>query len=195
MNEEQLLEELLFLSPEQQARFFALAGARPALRQGMERGLRPKSPEVGAAESVERTKPRTNSTADYMIIFDGGSRGNPGEGYGSYEVTAVRSGKARTERLTFGNHMTNNEAEYETLVAALRTLAERITAAGKSPSDYSLDIRGDSQLVLFQVLGKWKAKDARMAAYRDSVRLLLKQYKSYTLNHHDRSKSVAALGH
>jgi hypothetical protein len=50
-------------------------------------------------------------------------------------------------------------------------------------------------LVIQQVTGKWKAKDARMAHYRDTVRQLLKKYKGYTLRHHDRSHSVAALGH
>jgi len=194
MNAETLLEEILLLPPEQQSQLFMLAAARPALRQAMERGLRVQPVEVGVAERGTE-KPLAPSTADYRIIFDGGSKGNPGEGYGSYEITALRTGKARTERLTFGNNVTNNEAEYETLVGALQTLAERIEAAGKSPTHYTLDIRGDSMLVIQQVNGKWKAKDARMAQYRDTVRQLLQKYKSYTLRHHDRSNSVAALGH
>lgn len=194
MNAERLLEEMLLLPPEQQAQLFMLAAARPALRQAMERGLRVTPSEVGMAERGKE-QPLADSTADYRIIFDGGSKGNPGEGYGSYEIAAVRTGKARTERLEFGGNMTNNEAEYETLISALATLAERITAAGKSPANYSLDIRGDSMLVIQQVTGKWKAKDARMAHYRDTVRQLLQKYKGYTLRHHDRSNSVAALGH
>ena len=56
--------------------------------------------------------------ADYTIIFDGGSRGNPGEGYGSYELRT--RAERQIERLTFGDHVTNNEAEYRTLIAALR---------------------------------------------------------------------------
>ncbi|MCA1724786.1 MAG: hypothetical protein LC748_11165 [Thermomicrobia bacterium] len=49
--------------------------------------------------------------AEYTIIFDGGARGNPGEGYGSYEL---RTGTHREiVRLTFGNNVTNNEAEYQ----------------------------------------------------------------------------------
>lgn len=195
MNAEKLLEEMLLLPPEQQAQLFMLAAARPALRQAMERGLRGTPSGSGMAERGTEEKSSADSTADYRIIFDGGSKGNPGEGYGSYEITAVRNGKSRTERLEFGDNMTNNEAEYETLIGALSTLAERIEAAGKSPTAYTLDIRGDSQLVIFQVLGKWKAKDARMAHYRDTVRHLLQKYKGYTLRHHDRSKSVAALGH
>lgn len=196
MDAERVLEEMLVLPPEQQAHLFMLAAARPALRQAMERGLRVTNAHNNPVVEVPQEVPTAiESTADYRIIFDGGSKGNPGEGYGSYEIAAVRTGKARTERLEFGNNMTNNEAEYETLIGALATLADRIEAAGKSPATYTLDIRGDSMLVIQQVTGKWKAKDPRMAHYRDTVRQLLKKYKGYTLRHHDRSNSVAALGH
>jgi ribonuclease HI len=58
-----------------------------------------------------------------------------------------------------------------------------------------LDLRGDSQLVIYQILGKWKAKNKRMAIYRDTARTLLKQFGSYTIRHHGRKHSVAALGH
>ncbi len=194
MNGEELLEELLLLPTAERERFFALVKARPVLRQEFDTATNTKPAPVAPPSEVGLSAAR-KSSADYLIIFDGGSRGNPGEGYGSYEVTAVRTGKSRVERLNFGDNMTNNEAEYETLIGALRTLAERIEAAGKSPATYVLDIRGDSQLVLYQVLGKWKAKDVRMATYRDSVRRLLQKFKGYTLTHHDRSKSVAALGH
>ena len=195
MNGEELLEELLLLPAAERERFFALVKARPALRQEFDVASNTKPAPVAPPPEVGTSAAPPRSRADYLIIFDGGSRGNPGEGYGSYEITAVRTGKSRVERLTFGDDMTNNEAEYETLIGALATLAERIEAAGKSPSTYALDIRGDSQLVLFQVLGKWKAKDPRMATYRDTVRRLLQKFKGYTLTHHDRSKSVAALGH
>jgi hypothetical protein len=58
-----------------------------------------------------------------------------------------------------------------------------------------LDLRGDSLLVVNQLLKKWKAKDERMAAYRDRTLGLLQQFGGYTIRHHDRSHSVAALGH
>ncbi|MGB0387699.1 MAG: reverse transcriptase-like protein, partial [Ardenticatenaceae bacterium] len=91
--------------------------------------------------------------------------------------------------------MTNNEAEYETLISALDTLATKLREHGNDPKEYSLDLRGDSLLVISQVTGKWRAKNNRMATYRNRVRELLKDFGSYTLRHHDRSYSVAALGH
>lgn len=186
MTPEELLEEILLLSEAERARLFALARQRPMLRQQMEGTVRPVSEE---AQSV------VDSTADYLIIWDGGSRGNPGQGYGSYQLTAVKTGKSRVEKLEFPGRMTNNEAEYETLIAALDTLATKIRERGRTPQNYTLDLRGDSLLVINQVLGKWKTKDARMATYRQRVVELLNQYGGYTLRHHDRSHSVAALGH
>ena len=186
MSAEALLEELMLLPVKEQVRFFTLVRNRPALRRRMTGSSEEtKAPEVAPA----------SSSADYLIIWDGGSKGNPGLGYGSYQLTAVRTGKSRKEALEFPGRMTNNEAEYETLISALDTLATKIREHGRDPKDYALDLRGDSQLVIFQVLGKWKAKDERMSAYRDRARALLRQFGSYTLTHHDRSKSVEVLGH
>ena len=56
--------------------------------------------------------------SDYLLVFDGGSKGNPGPGYGSYAITRTRDGAQRLERLEFGDGYTNNEAEYDNLIAA-----------------------------------------------------------------------------
>src|SRR5205085_2715908 len=63
--------------------------------------------------------------ADYLIVFDGGSLGNPGAGYGSF-ATFAGSDPGQVRRLDFPGSMTNNEAEYHTLLAALRHLAEQL---------------------------------------------------------------------
>lgn len=128
------------------------------------------------------------------IIFDGGSRGNPGEGYGSYQVRWPGA-QPQVVRLRFGNHMTNNEAEYDTLIGALEAVLKRLVDSGAAPKTARVEVRGDSLLVINQVMGLWKCKDARMAARRDSVRALLKQFGDWSLAHHDRENSVRALGH
>ncbi len=187
MTVEELLEEIMLLNEAQRARLFGLIRERPLLR----RQLEGNEPAPVASDLL----PSPEGESDYRIIWDGGSKGNPGKGYGSYQLTALRSGKSRTEKLEFSGSMTNNEAEYETLISALTTLASKIREHGKNPKDYSLDLRGDSMLVIKQVTGEWKAKDERMAAYRDRVRGLLLDFGHFTLTHHDRSYSVAALGH
>ena len=54
----------------------------------------------------------------YILTFDGGSKGNPGLGYGSYELRTCDD-RARMERREYGDNVTNNEAEYRTLIEGL----------------------------------------------------------------------------
>jgi ribonuclease HI len=127
-------------------------------------------------------------TRKLVLVFDGGSKGNPGMGYGSYAVTV--DDKTTITRLEFGNGVTNNEAEYDTFITALETLIKQFDTG-----QINLEARGDSQLVIYQVLGKWKARDSRMRARRDRVRELLRHYKSFRLVLQPREDSVRVLGH
>ena len=124
------------------------------------------------------------------LVFDGGSIGNPGRGYGSYQLT-VRGKPEPPKRLEFGEQYTNNEAEYDTLLRALEAILRRT----KDPRGVQLDIRGDSQLVINQLNGVWKAKDPRMRERLERVQALLKQLGGWTAMWHARAKSVKALGH
>mgnify|MGYP003879574695 CR=1 FL=1 len=133
--------------------------------------------------------------ADYVILFDGGSHGNPGPGYGSYRLTRTADGRSSTVRLDFGEEMTNNEAEYRTLIAALEGLIGRIQAAHRDPSEFTVEVRGDSALVLRQIEGRWKAKDNRMRALRNRARELLSRFKAHRLVLQGREESVRDLGH
>jgi predicted HAD superfamily Cof-like phosphohydrolase/ribonuclease HI len=124
------------------------------------------------------------------IIFDGGADPNPGRGYGSYRLTV--NGKQRAvKRLTFPGTLTNNEAEYNTLIGAL----EEIHAHSRDLSRTTVVINGDSSLVINQINGSWKAKDARMAALRDRVLALLAPLQSWSAVWHGRANSVRVLGH
>ncbi|MCC6188080.1 MAG: reverse transcriptase-like protein [Anaerolineales bacterium] len=129
--------------------------------------------------------------ADFLLVFDGGSLGNPGPGYGSYALfEGGRSGQA--QRVNFPDPMTNNEAEYHTLLAALRDLLGRL---GERAGGSSLEVRGDSALVIQQVLGAWKAKDERMRRLRDEARRLLRRFARYRLVQQPREDTVRVLGH
>jgi ribonuclease HI len=153
------------------------------------------SPATQSSLPLQFTSTEPDGPADYTIVFDGGSQGNPGPGYGSYALTRISDGKRDLVRLDFGRTMTNNEAEYEALIAALQGLAERIEAAGRSPGDFSVEIRGDSALVIHQVEGTWKTKDDRMRLLRNRCRELLRRFKAHRLVLHGREESVRVLGH
>lgn len=128
------------------------------------------------------------------IVFDGGSRGNPGQGYGSYALRWPGE-QQQVVRLRFGNQATNNEAEYDTLLTALEAILKRLRDAGADPKTARLDIRGDSLLVINQVQGIWQCKEARLQSRCQKARTLLQQFGEWRLQHHDRANSVEVLGH
>ena len=131
----------------------------------------------------------------YTIVFDGGSRGNPGQGYGSYALRRNEDGRLRKRRLRLGDQVTSNQAEYQTLIAALEDLIDTIHKAGRSPRDFSVEIRGDSRLVMHQLDGSWKTKSLNLMELRDRVEELMTQMGSVELVWQPRNESVRILGH
>ena len=129
-----------------------------------------------------------------QIVFDGGSRGNPGRGYGSFSIEW--SGQPQQIiRPQFGDNVTNNEAEYDTLIAALETVLKKLSDQDIGAASAKVQIRGDSLLVINQVLDKWKCNEDRLRVRRDRVRSLLNRFGSSQLIHHGRENSVRVLGH
>ena len=131
----------------------------------------------------------------YTIVFDGGSRGNPGQGYGSYALRRNEDGRLRKRRLRLGDKVTSNQAEYQTLIAALEDLIDTIQKARRSPKDFSVEIRGDSRLVMHQLDGSWKTKSLNLMELRDRVEDLMTQMGSVELIWQPRNESVRILGH
>lgn len=130
----------------------------------------------------------------FVITFDGGSKGNPGPIYGSFHIEPWVERAGVTERLSFGAG-TNNEAEYLSLIASLRFLLAFLAGHGTDPAAVSVEVRGDSQLVLRQVKKQWKAKDKRMRALRDEVLQLLDRFGQVAISEQPRAKIVERLGH
>jgi len=134
------------------------------------------------------------TTPDYVLIFDGGSRGNPGPGYGSY-ILRTRDGREDRRRLTFDEAMTNNEAEYRTLIAALDDLIARIREAGEDPSRFTLEIRGDSRLVLAQLEGTFRVRAPHLRPLREAAHERLRRFRRVRLVWQPRRVSASELGH
>jgi ribonuclease HI len=183
---DEALEAVLALPKAERARLFDLMAREPELVHYM---MPPPPKQLGFDASTD-----FEGAPNYVIVFDGGSEGNPGFGYGSYAVIA-RDGRKRVRRLDFEDNMTNNEAEYDTLITALEDISQRVEAAGKRPADFTVEVRGDSNLVLRQVRGEWKAKEERMRQRRDIVRSLLARFGGYRLVEQPREESVQVLGH
>lgn len=127
----------------------------------------------------------------YEIVFDGGSKGNPGLGYGSYEISHNGEILAHNQD-HFGDNVTNNQAEYRTLVHALEWLAEHL---GEAASSSTVAVFGDSQLVIKQLKGEWKIKDAILRRIAMDARAQMDRFADVRLNWHPRAMSVKRLGH
>ena len=127
----------------------------------------------------------------YEVVFDGGSLGNPGKGYGSFELRSP-TGKTIQEQLTFGDQVTNNQAEYLTLISSLERL---LGLLGERAQRVRLIVRGDSQLVIRQLQGTWKVRSPELKPLHTQVVELLRQFGSWELVWQPRRESVKVLGH
>ena len=68
---------------------------------------------------------------------------------------------------------TNNESEYETLIACL--------ALAHQMGEENIQVFGDSQLIINQVQGEYQAKDDNMIQYLAVAQRLIKKFKSCKL--------------
>lgn len=129
-----------------------------------------------------------------VLHFDGGSRGNPGPGYGSFVLFADGT-EVRRRHLELGSRLTNNEAEYEALIAGLQDALRWLQGRGVDPAKVVIEVRGDSQLVIRQLQGTWKVREPRMGVLRDRTLAQLRRFRTYFLRQVPRRQSVELLGH
>lgn len=159
-------------------------GSRPLCREGKHVST---SSNQDALPGFKAAKPK-----EFRIVFDGGSRGNPGKGYGSYEITSNGEPYHFVGRMEHGDRLTNNQAEYMTLIAALKWLAQEL---GEARKDAKVEIFGDSKLVASQINGVWKVKNQNMIPLVREAKELFRQFGRCTIEWHPRAKSVERLGH
>ncbi len=130
-------------------------------------------------------KESLDMTDDFWLLHaDGASQGNPGPG-GAGAVLYDQTGQLAAEiSLYLGSRVTNNEAEYQGLLEGLK----KALALGVS----RLRIRMDSELVVRQVLGVYKVKNARLAVFFKEVMDLLARLDQYDIAHVRREHNRAA---
>lgn len=118
------------------------------------------------------------STSVWTAYCDGASRGNPGpSSYGL--VLCDPTGTVAGEISESIGINTNQVAEYEALIRALAELADR--------GARHVEIFTDSQFVVYQVTGIYRAKDARMKLLLARVKEHESRFKTVKLVHIARS--------
>ncbi len=118
-----------------------------------------------------------------IIHVDGGSRGNPGPA-GAGVVIQAEDGTRILEAGYFLGEQTNNAAEYHALIRAL----ERARRCGDQP----IAVRSDSELLVRQITGQYKVRNAKLAGLFEQVQLLLLKVGCWRVEHIPREQNRRA---
>lgn len=117
------------------------------------------------------------------VNVDGGARGNPGPA--AIGVVVREGGGEVLEEVgeTIGK-ATNNVAEYRALLKGIELAA----AHGAS----ELELIGDSELVVRQVEGRYKVKNAGMKELHEEAKRALREFDSWSIRHVRRAENADA---
>lgn len=129
------------------------------------------------------TEPAGDSVLSCRLFTDGASRGNPGEA-GAGIVLLDDDNQELVARSLYLGRSTNNVAEYKALILGLETAIQ----LGCS----RLAIFMDSQLIVRQVQGRYKVKNANLKPLFDEVKSLLANINSWSIDHVPRAENKRA---
>jgi ribonuclease HI len=101
---------------------------------------------------------KKNIASKIIAYTDGGSRGNPGEA--AIGVVILGAGDEKKEYCELIGQKTNNEAEYQAVIFALKKIKQLV---GKEKlKDTEVEIRLDSELVAKQLNGEYKIEEKNL---------------------------------
>jgi ribonuclease HI len=124
---------------------------------------------------------------DEVVVYcDGGARGNPGPA--AIGAVVIDPSTTPPTRLAIVSERigvtTNNVAEYRACIAGLE-------AARAFPSR-AIRVRADSMLVVEQLKGRWRVKQAHLRPLRDEALALLDAYDEVDVAHVRREQNSDA---
>jgi ribonuclease HI len=121
--------------------------------------------------------------AKLTVNVDGGARGNPGPA-AIGAVVRDAGGEVLEERGERIGRATNNFAEYRALLLGIELAA----AHGAD----ELELVGDSELIVRQVEGRYKVKDATMKELHAQVKAALQPFARWSIRHVRREQNADA---
>jgi ribonuclease HI len=113
-------------------------------------------------------------TTQWLLMVDGAARGNPGEA-GCGAAIYDENGTVVRELSRYLGRATNNVAEYEGLLMGLEALLHL--------GQKNIVVQSDSQLMVRQLNGEYRVKDAKLKILFDRAQHLLRQFQSYRILH------------
>lgn len=125
----------------------------------------------------------------FIIYTDGGSRGNPGPS--ALGVVFYNEKEKILKRYShFLGHATNNQAEYQAVVFALKKFK---AVFGKiAAKDSEIEIRSDSELLVKQLKGEYKILDEKIQPLFLEIWNSRIDFKKITLIHVPRERNKEA---
>ena len=123
-----------------------------------------------------------SATDVWTITTDGAARGNPGPAAIAFIIE--RHGEKNFEHKECLGEATNNVAEYTALIRALDKARD---LGGKR-----LAVRSDSDLMVQQMKGQYKVKNAGLVPLFDKARRLCQDFDSVTFRHIPREENTRA---
>ncbi|KAL5574290.1 hypothetical protein UlMin_023887 [Ulmus minor] len=129
------------------------------------------APNVTQQADKELLNLTERSNSKWTLTVDGSSNVN-GAGIGL--VLTSPEGDLIQQAIRCGFKATNNEAEYEALIAGLNL--------AKDMGIKKLSIHSDSQLVVNQLLGSYQARDLKMASYLEHIKILQPAFEEFDIS-------------
>ena len=125
-----------------------------------------------------------------IIYTDGGSRGNPGKAAIGVVFCNEEEKIIKKFGEYLGDNLTNNDAEYQAIIFALKKFKALF---GKAIADISdVEIRADSELVVKQLNGDYRLQDPKIQQFFIEIWNLKFDFKSVKFRHIPREKNKEA---
>ena len=115
-----------------------------------------------------------------VVYFDA----SPSPSSTTVAVVLCENDRRRTFVERFNEHLTNNQAEYLALIYALALLLSK-------GIEENVVIRGDSQLVIYQINGTYKVKEKKLKVLHKTVKEYLNKFKNIKLEWVPRERNLA----
>ena len=118
------------------------------------------------------------------IYIDGGARGNPGPAGAGIVIQSADDGTSLFEGGLYLGEATNNVAEYQALLEGLSRAAEL--------GARQAEVLSDSELLVRQMTGVYRVKNARLRKLFDSAQELCRRFRQVRFRHIPRERNAKA---
>ncbi len=126
----------------------------------------------------------------FIIYTDGGSRGNPGNAGIGVVICNEKGQELKKYGEYLGDNLTNNEAEYQAVIFALKKF--KALFGKKLAQNTDIELRVDSELVVKQLNGEYRLENPKIKEFFIDIWNLKFDFKSVKFKHIPREKNSEA---